>query len=76
MRQNEHFVASADHHTTTGQFEPAAHGFRGITDVSLPGYPRATDSRIIQATTEMPDDFPFNLDYNSGYQLGIGESFN
>ncbi|KAK0229846.1 aryl-alcohol oxidase precursor [Armillaria nabsnona] len=72
FRKNEHFVGSADHHNTTGQFDPAAHGLRGITDVSLPGYPRATDSLIIQATTELPEDFPFNLDYNSGYQLGIG----
>ncbi|KAK0479219.1 aryl-alcohol oxidase [Armillaria novae-zelandiae] len=72
FRKNERFVAAADHHNTTGQFDLAAHGFRGITNVSLPGYPRATDSRIIQATTELPEDFPFNLDYNSGHQLGIG----
>ncbi|KAG7445363.1 pyranose dehydrogenase [Guyanagaster necrorhizus] len=72
FRKNERFVAPADHHNTTGQFNPVVHGFDGITDVSLPGYPRATDSLIIQATSELPDDFPFNLDYNSGYQLGIG----
>ncbi|KAK0460516.1 uncharacterized protein EV420DRAFT_1641064 [Desarmillaria tabescens] len=72
FRKNERFVAPADHHNTTGQFNPASHGFRGVTDVSLPGYPRGTDSLIIQTTTELPEDFPFNLDYNSGYHLGIG----
>ncbi|KAK0224226.1 aryl-alcohol oxidase precursor [Armillaria fumosa] len=72
FRKNEHFVAPADHHNTTGQFNPAVHGFRGITGVSLPGFPRATDGRIIQTTTQLPEDFPFNLDYNSGHQLGIG----
>ncbi|KAK0479254.1 aryl-alcohol oxidase precursor [Armillaria novae-zelandiae] len=72
FRKNEHFVAPADHHNTTGQFNPAAHGFRGMTEVSLPGFPRATDSRVIQTTTELPEAFPFNLDYNSGHQLGIG----
>ncbi|KAK0499124.1 aryl-alcohol oxidase precursor [Armillaria luteobubalina] len=72
FRKNEHFVAPADHHNITGQFDPAAHGFHGITGVSLPGFPRATDSRIFQTTTELPEDFPFNLDYNSGHQLGIG----
>ncbi|KAK0448898.1 alcohol oxidase [Desarmillaria tabescens] len=35
-------------------------------------YPSAIDGRVIQATKEVPDEFPFNLDYNSGYHLGIG----
>ncbi|KAK0460488.1 alcohol oxidase [Desarmillaria tabescens] len=74
VRKNERFVPPSDHHNATGQFNPAVHGFNGINSVSLPGVPRATDSRIIQTTSEFPDDFPFNLDYNSGYQLGIGWS--
>ncbi len=27
---------------------------------------------MIQATADLPDEFPFNEDYNSGYHLGIG----
>ncbi|KAK0224287.1 alcohol oxidase [Armillaria fumosa] len=46
----------------------------GINSVSLPGVLRATDGRVIQTTSELPDEFPFNLDYNSGYPLGIGWS--
>ncbi|KAK0199341.1 GMC oxidoreductase-domain-containing protein [Desarmillaria ectypa] len=72
LRQNERFVAPSDHHNISGQFNPTVHGFDGINAVSLPGYPRATDDSIIQATTEFPCQFPFNLDLNSGYQLGIG----
>ncbi|KAK0499356.1 GMC oxidoreductase-domain-containing protein [Armillaria luteobubalina] len=72
IRRNERFVAPADHHNITGQFNPAVHGFKGVTYVSLPGYPRATDERVHQTTAEFPLEFPFNLDYNSGYQLGIG----
>ncbi|KAK0470383.1 aryl-alcohol oxidase precursor [Desarmillaria tabescens] len=72
LRKNERFVAPADHHNTTGQFDPKVHGFNGITFVSLPGYPRATDERVIQTTADLSSQFPFNLDYNSGYQLGIG----
>ncbi|KAK0460465.1 aryl-alcohol-oxidase from pleurotus Eryingii [Desarmillaria tabescens] len=72
IRKNERFVPPSDHHNTTGQFNPAVHGFDGINLVSLPGVPRATDSRVIQTTSELLDDYPFNLDYNSGYQLGIG----
>ncbi|PBK61223.1 pyranose dehydrogenase [Armillaria solidipes] len=72
FQKNERFVAPADHHNTSGEFDPAVHGFDGVTSVSLPGYPRGTDGLVIQATEELPDEFPFNLDYNSGYQLGIG----
>ncbi|KAJ7881442.1 aryl-alcohol oxidase [Mycena leptocephala] len=39
--------------------------------VSLAGFPSPVDSRVIETTTEL-EEFPFNLDMNSGYQLGIG----
>ncbi|KAK0443454.1 aryl-alcohol oxidase precursor [Armillaria borealis] len=48
FRKNERFVAPADHHNTSGEFDPAVHGFDGINFVSLPGYPRGTDGRVIQ----------------------------
>ncbi len=60
----------ADHHNTTGEFNPAVHNFDGVNSVSLPGYPRAIDGRVIQATQELQGEFSFNLDYNSGYHLG------
>ncbi|KAJ6629541.1 aryl-alcohol-oxidase from pleurotus Eryingii [Mycena sp. CBHHK59/15] len=56
MRKNERFSPPADHHDTTGQFNPAVHGFDGIN-----------------TTTKELSEFPFNLDMNSGYQLGIGK---
>ncbi|KAK0199342.1 alcohol oxidase [Desarmillaria ectypa] len=71
FRKNERFVASADPNNSR-EFDPKVHSFHGINSVSLPGYPRGTDGRVIQATKELPSEFPFNLDYNSGYQLGIG----
>ncbi|KAK0471536.1 aryl-alcohol oxidase precursor [Armillaria novae-zelandiae] len=72
FRRNERFVASADDHNTTGQYDPAVHGFEGITSVSVAEYPSVLDARIIQATRELSHEFPFNVDYNSGYHLGIG----
>ncbi|KAK0459149.1 aryl-alcohol-oxidase from pleurotus Eryingii [Desarmillaria tabescens] len=72
FRKNERFVTPADHHNTTGEFDPKVHGFHGINSVTLPGYPRAIDNHVLQTTKELPDTFPFNLDFNSGYQLGIG----
>ncbi|KAK0439241.1 aryl-alcohol oxidase precursor [Desarmillaria tabescens] len=72
IRKNERFLTPADHHNATGKFNPKVHGFNGVTSVSLPEYPRATDDRVIQTTMDHASEFPFNLDYNSGYQLGIG----
>ncbi|KAJ7235645.1 hypothetical protein B0H12DRAFT_1076059 [Mycena haematopus] len=47
----------------------------GITSVSLPGYPHPFDSRIIATTKELSEDWPFNLDMNSGYMLGIDDQW-
>lgn len=49
------------------------HGFDGVIGVSVPGAPRSIDGRVINTTQELSDEFPFNLDMNSGYHLGIGE---
>ncbi|KAJ7908757.1 alcohol oxidase [Mycena leptocephala] len=64
MKKNERFSSPSDHHNTTGQFNPDVHGFHGVNSVPV-------DSRVIETTTEL-GEYPFNLDMNSGYQLGIG----
>ncbi|KDR70983.1 hypothetical protein GALMADRAFT_103022 [Galerina marginata CBS 339.88] len=71
FRKNERFSPPADHHNTTGQFDPAVHGFNGINSVSLYGFPEGIDQRVIETTQQLVE-FPFNLDYNSGYHIGIG----
>jgi choline dehydrogenase-like flavoprotein len=48
------------------------HGFNGINSVSLYGFPEPIDGRVIETTKQLAE-FPFNVDYNSGYHLGIGE---
>jgi hypothetical protein len=60
-----------DHHDTKGQFDPAVHGVNGMNTVSLAGFPSDIDSRVIKTTQQLAE-FPFNLDMNSGNQLGIG----
>lgn len=72
FRKNERWTTPADLHNTTGEFNPSVHGYDGINYVSLAGYVTSFDYRVMKATTELPDEFPFNLDMNSGYQLGIG----
>ncbi|THU97771.1 pyranose dehydrogenase [Dendrothele bispora CBS 962.96] len=67
----ERFTPPADNHNTSGQFDPAVHGFNGINSVSLSGFLHRFNELIIE-TGRMPEtEFPFNLDPNSGHQLGI-----
>ena len=61
-----------DGHNVSDQYLPEAHGFEGIIGVSVPGAARAIDDRVIAVTQEL-DEFPFQIDMNSGEHLGIGE---
>ncbi|KZT22397.1 GMC oxidoreductase [Neolentinus lepideus HHB14362 ss-1] len=72
IRRNERFTPPADGHNTTGQYDPAAHGYSGINSVTLPGYPTPIDQRVLKTTQELSSEFPFNLDMNAGDVLGIG----
>ncbi|KAF8888873.1 alcohol oxidase [Infundibulicybe gibba] len=72
FRKNEKFTPPQDGHNITGQFNPAIHGFNGINSVTLAGFPSATDGRVMNASAELGGDFKFNLDYNSGSELGLG----
>lgn len=71
MKKNERLTPPSDGHNTTGQFIPDAHGFNGTLLTSLPGYPTPIDSRVLNATTQVPG-YPFNADMNQGNELGIG----
>ncbi|KAJ7871753.1 aryl-alcohol-oxidase from pleurotus Eryingii [Mycena leptocephala] len=73
--KNEKWTAPADDHNTQGQFNPAVHGTHGPISVSLSGFPWPEfEQRVVQTTDEIPDDFSFNLDMNSGQPLGIAKS--
>ncbi|KAJ7586731.1 hypothetical protein C8J56DRAFT_1014658 [Mycena floridula] len=72
IRKSERFVQPVDHHNTTGEYNPAVHGYHGVNTVSLPGFPHATDAKIMETTQELSDEFPYNEDTNSGFALGIG----
>ncbi|PFH47692.1 GMC oxidoreductase [Amanita thiersii Skay4041] len=72
IRKNERFVPPVDNHNITGQFNPSVHSFTGINSVSLPGFPEPIDGRVIVTTAQLSDQYPFNLDMNSGNHLGIG----
>ncbi|KAF7349783.1 GMC oxidoreductase [Mycena sanguinolenta] len=71
--KNEKWTPPADNHDTRGEFNPAVHSTHGINFVSLSGsrWP-IFENQVIQTTRELPEEFPFNLDYNSGEPLGVG----
>ncbi|KAF7346604.1 GMC oxidoreductase [Mycena sanguinolenta] len=71
--KNEKWTPPADNHDTRGEFNPAVHSTHGINTVSLSGsrWP-IFENQVIQTTREFPEEFPFNLDYNSGEPLGVG----
>ncbi|KAJ7198790.1 pyranose dehydrogenase [Mycena pura] len=70
--KNEHWTAPADGHDTRGQFDPRVHSTHGMTFVSLNGFSYPASARVLQTTVELADEFPFNLDTNSGTPLGVG----
>ncbi|KAF7363145.1 Aryl-alcohol oxidase [Mycena venus] len=71
--KNEKWTPPTDHHDTRGQFNPQVHGTNGPISVSLNGFSLPTfEQKVIQTTKELPHDFPFNLDPNSGKELGRG----
>ncbi|KAJ7715728.1 pyranose dehydrogenase [Mycena maculata] len=71
--KTEKWTPPADHHDTDGEFDPTVHSTDGINSVSLNGYPWPIfDHHVIQTTRELPEEFPFNLDFNSGQMLGVG----
>lgn len=71
--KNERFSPPSDHHNTTGQFNPAVHSFDGINGVSFEGFPVPIEPHIFAAVDQL-EGYPFNLDMNFGFQLGIGTS--
>jgi hypothetical protein len=57
-----------------GELNPAIHGTTGPISVSLNGFAWPDfEGRVIQTTKELPEEFPFNLDMNSGQPIGVGE---
>ncbi|KAJ7697520.1 aryl-alcohol oxidase [Mycena olivaceomarginata] len=70
---NEKWTPPADNHDTRGEFNPAVHSTDGINSVSLSGFQWPIfQEHVIQTTRELPEEFPFNLDFNSGEPLGVG----
>lgn len=68
----EKWTAPADHHNTAGQYDPLIHTSKGLLATSLDGFPTPVDNQVIDTIHRLGGIFKFNLDYNSGSQLGMG----
>lgn len=74
MKKSEHLVPPTDNRTVFGEVDPSIHGMQGPVQVSLGGYIGGVDQRVIDTTREFVSEFPYNIDMNSGYPLGIGQA--
>ncbi|KAF8665692.1 hypothetical protein AX16_000145 [Volvariella volvacea WC 439] len=68
----EQIVDPVDGHDTSEQWDPDVHGTTGPLLVTVANHPSAIDQRIFDTLSELPDEFQFRLDMNSGSQLGVG----
>jgi choline dehydrogenase-like flavoprotein len=71
--QLDHVTPPADGHNTIGEFLPNLHpNSKAPIGTSLLNFPISITSRILQTLQQIPSQFPFNLDMNSGSPLGFG----
>ncbi|KAF9533808.1 hypothetical protein CPB83DRAFT_757126 [Crepidotus variabilis] len=57
----------------TGRYVPENHGTNGTTSVGLTTYPYKIDDKVLEATKQLSNEFPFNPDTSGGENvLGIG----
>ncbi|KAF7305849.1 Aryl-alcohol oxidase [Mycena chlorophos] len=71
FKKIEDLTPPVDGHDMSGQLNASVHGTAGINSISVAGFATEIDPLIL-STTQTVAEFPFNLDMNSGYQLGIG----
>lgn len=55
-----------------GEYKASAHFHSGKLGVSLPPGAALLDSRVIAATQELPEEFPYQIDMNAGNPIGVG----
>ncbi|KAJ6604362.1 aryl-alcohol oxidase-like protein [Mycena vulgaris] len=69
--KNEKHTAPWNSRSNMGEFNPLVHGGGPLLTGLTPTLFEA-DRRVIQTTSDHPNQYPFNLDLNSGDGLGFG----
>ena len=73
LTQNSRLVNPVDNRTTFGQVSPAVHG-DGPVEISLQSPLTELDGRIYDTCSLLGDEFPLNIDIQSGNSVGFGMS--
>ncbi|KXN84009.1 Choline dehydrogenase, mitochondrial [Leucoagaricus sp. SymC.cos] len=69
--KNEHLVTDSENQTQVGHLDPKEHGHNGNVFVTTPFTVHPINDMMLQATKELPNEFPFVLDFNAGRPIGI-----
>ncbi|KAH8092604.1 aryl-alcohol-oxidase from pleurotus Eryingii [Cristinia sonorae] len=69
--KSSRLVPPADGRNVAGLENPKVHG-NGPVEVSVPGFPVATDDIILKSAKQLGGRFAFHEDFNDGTVLGIG----
>ena len=70
--QNERHVQAWNCQNDAGKYNPLSHG-TGPLMTSLPANNTLLDYVVMNSSQQLPQQYPFNLDLNSGNGLGVGE---
>ncbi|KAG2005482.1 aryl-alcohol oxidase [Coprinopsis cinerea AmutBmut pab1-1] len=72
IKRHEKFVPPPGGRNVTGQYNPDVHGYEGNSLVSLPwSEPTEFDKLCLKNAEAQKDEFPFNIDQNSGSPVGL-----
>ncbi|KAJ7699532.1 aryl-alcohol-oxidase from pleurotus Eryingii [Mycena rosella] len=69
--KNEKHVPAWNNRSDAGEYNPRVHGHGPLLS-SLTATPWELDRRVMQTAADHSDEYPFNLDLNSGDGLGVG----
>ncbi|KXN87046.1 Glucose dehydrogenase [FAD, quinone] [Leucoagaricus sp. SymC.cos] len=71
MFKAEKLVNDSEDQSEEGHLDPSVHGHNGSVFVSAPYLNHPFNDMMLQAAKELPDQFPFVLDFNGGTPIGI-----
>ncbi|KAM6491309.1 aryl-alcohol oxidase-like protein [Amanita muscaria] len=69
--KNERHVPAWNNQSDVGKYNSSVHGYGPLLS-SLPVNNSILDSVVINSSQQLYQQYPFNLDFNSGHGLGIG----
>ncbi|TFK37746.1 alcohol oxidase [Crucibulum laeve] len=72
FKKSEQWVHPRDGRDDSDEHNPAVHGTNGPVLLSTGGVRTVMDTRVLATTQQLSEEFPFNLDANSGDILGVG----